>query len=395
MESTGKLTKKLVLQTADMLIERNNKPCKDFHLKIFQRQDDPMRVDFVYFPPEKYEKTVEKLQNTAQIEQFYEILENQGEEKPCEISKFIFKTLYSTLDKEELYILKKSKKTSDLRRRAKKVNEGLEEYLIAFNNFLKEKRKQDKKILDYKRRLDPGLSKEEKKEKIRNFRPQCCKCKKRVGNIFINKGGILEIKCGSSDDPCDIKFRVEKPKIINLKQEIETLSALINKVKENIIKSKLDFLFKLKTEEVVTEDFNSLKEEYNNLNAKLISYHIQLEAQNNTEERDEQLEVENIKLQEMIKLYSDNIKEYKSSESKDSLTSAIETYINEIIPIQQKKRVLQNRFMGITKLTEKHKKWIIDFEAGKFISLSQGEKGKNRLIQKRNLFTDLEYVISK
>ena len=154
MESTGKLTKKLVLQTADMLIERNNKPCKDFHLKIFQRKDDPTRVDFVYFPPEKYEKTVEKLQNTAQIEQFYEILENQGEEKPCEISKFIFKTLYSTLDKEELYILKKSKKTSDLRRRAKKVNEGLEEYLIAFNNFLKEKRKQDEKILDYKRRLD-------------------------------------------------------------------------------------------------------------------------------------------------------------------------------------------------------------------------------------------------
>ena len=102
-----------------------------------------MRVDFVYFPPEKYEKTVEKLQNTAQIEQFYEILENQGEEKPCEISKFIFKTLYSTLDKEELYILKKSKKTSDLRRRAKKVNEGLEEYLIAFNNFLKEKRNQN------------------------------------------------------------------------------------------------------------------------------------------------------------------------------------------------------------------------------------------------------------
>ena len=395
MESTGKLTKKLVLQTADMLIERNNKPCKDFHLKIFQRQDDPMRVDFVYFPPEKYEKTVEKLQNTVQIEQFYEILENQGEEKPCEISKFIFKTLYSTLDKEELYILKKSKKTSNLGRGAKKSNEGLEEYLIAFHNFLKEKQKQDKKILNYKRKLDPGLSKEEKREKIRKFRPSCCKCKKKVGNIFINKGGKLEIKCGSSDDPCTIKFKVDKPQIINLKQEIETLSNLIDKIKENIIKSKLDFLFKLKTEEVVTEEFNSLKEEYNNLNAKLISYQIQLEDQTNIEERDEQLEIENIKLQEMIKLYSDNIKEYKSSESKDSLTSAIETYINEIIPIQQKKRILQNRFMGTTKLSDKHKKWLIDFEAGKFISLSQGEKGKNRLIQKRNLFTDLEYVISK
>ena len=207
--------------------------------------------------------------------------------------------------------------------------------------------------------------------------------------------GKLEIKCGSSDNPCAIKFNVDKPQIINLKQEIETLSNLIDKIKENIIKSKLDFLFKLKTEEVVTEEFNSLKEEYNNLNAKLISYQIQLEDQTNIEERDEQLEIENIKLQEMIKLYSDNIKEYKSSESKDSLTSAIETYINEIIPIQQKKRILQNRFMGITKLSDKHKRWLIDFEAGKFISLSQGEKGKNRLIQKRNFFTDFEYVISK
>ena len=165
MESTGKITKKIVLQTTDMLIERNNKPCKDFHLKIFQRQDDPMRVDFVYFPPEKYEKTVEKLQNTAQIEQFYEILENQGEEKPCEISKFIFKTLYSTLDKEELYILKKSKKTSNLGRGAKKSNEGLEEYLIAFRNFLKAKRKQDKKIKDFKKKIRSRIIKRRKKRK--------------------------------------------------------------------------------------------------------------------------------------------------------------------------------------------------------------------------------------
>ena len=44
-------------------------------------------------------KNVEKLQNTAQIEQFYEILDNQGEEKPCEISKFIFKTLFRLICK--------------------------------------------------------------------------------------------------------------------------------------------------------------------------------------------------------------------------------------------------------------------------------------------------------
>ena len=392
MDATGKLKKKVILQTTDTPIVRNNKPCKCFHLKIFQRTDDPTRVDFVYFPPEKYEKTVEKLQNTAQIEQFYEILGNQGDEEPCDISKFIFKTLYSTLDKEELSILRKSKKTSILK---KKTNIETEEYLKAFNGFLKEKQKQENKFRLFKKGLERGLSKEEKKEKIQKYRAPCCKCKKKVGNIFINKGGKLEIKCGSSDNPCDIKFKVDKPQIINLKQEIDTLLDLIHKIKENIIKTKLDFLFKLKTEEIVTEKFNSLKEEYNNLNAKLISYQIQLEDQTNIQERDEQIEIENIKLQEMKKLYSDNIKEYNSTELKEHLTEAMTIYINEIIPIKQKKRELQHRLMGVKKLKETDKKWLMDFEAERFVSLSGGEKGKNRLIKKRNLLTDLEFIISK
>ena len=105
MDSTKgtKLKKKLILQTEEMQIERNNIPCKGYHLKIFQRKDDPTRVDFVYFPPEQ--DIVEKLQNEEQVKQYFEILDNRGEEAPCEISKFVFKTLYSTLDKMELFIL--------------------------------------------------------------------------------------------------------------------------------------------------------------------------------------------------------------------------------------------------------------------------------------------------
>ena len=144
----GKLKQKLILNTTETLIERNNKPCKDFHLKIFQRSGEPDRVDFVYFTPEKYEKTVEKLQNITQVEQFYEILEKQGDDKPCEIEKFVFKTLYSTLDKEELNILKKSKKKNICKNR--KNNEQLKTYLRAFDNFLKHKQKQENKFRLFK-----------------------------------------------------------------------------------------------------------------------------------------------------------------------------------------------------------------------------------------------------
>ena len=274
----------------------------------------------------------------------------------------------------------------------KKHNQGFEDYLKAFEKFLEAKHKHDKKIQNEKRKLDPNLSLKEKREKIKNFRPPCLKCRKRVGNLFINKKGNLKIKCGSSRSPCNLTFDVKKPTIINLKKEINSLLVSINDIKEEIIKSKLDFLFKLKTEDVVTENFNSLKEEYNNLNAQLISYQIQLEDQTNIQERDKQLEIENIKLQEMIKLYSDNIKEYSSSEDSEMLTVAIKTYIDEIIPIQLKSRDLKYRLMGVKNIKSNDKKWLINFEAETIISVEKGEVGKNRLIQKRNLFTDIEHI---
>ena len=94
----------------------------------------------------------------------------------------------------------------------------------------------------------------------------------------------------------------------------------------------------------------------------------------------------------MIKLYSDNIKEYSSSEDSEMLTVAIKTYIDEIIPIQLKSRDLKYRLMGVKNIKSNDKKWLIDFEGEKIISVEKGEVGKNRLIQKRNLFTDIEHI---
>lgn len=378
-----KLKKKLILKTEEMQIEINNTPCRGYHLKILQRKDDPSRVDFVYFPPEKFQDIVEKLQNKEQVKQYFEILDDRGEEMPCEIEKFVFKTLYSALDKSELFILSK-------RGDIDKKKSNISAYLKAFDSFLKLKKKQENKIRLFKKRLPAELTFEEKKERVDNFKLSCINCKKKVGNIFINTKDKLKILCGAKKEPCNIGFEIKKPKIINLLTEIDNLKEKLEELKEEIIKSKLDFLFKLKTEDVVTEKFNLLKDEYNNINAELVFYQIQLEDQTNIEERDRQINIENIKLKEMIKAHSNNIKEYESTNNKSFLTDAIEIYIDEIIPILKKKSELLYKIRGVKKI--RGKRWLLNAEKEQFESLEGSQSGNFKLVQKRNLYTNFEFV---
>ena len=92
----------------------------------------------------------------------------------------------------------------------------------------------------------------------------------------------------------------------------------------------------------------------------------------------------------MIKLYSNNIKEYRSSEDKTYLTEAIQTYINEIIPILEKKRELLYSMRGVKKI--KGKGWLLNAEKEEFVSEEGSQRGNFRLVQKRNLYTDQESV---
>ena len=81
MSSKGtKLKKKMILSVEGEKTPSNNYPCKGFHLNIFQRDDDPNRVDFIYLTPEKYKTTASQLKTEDDVRAFFEILKKEGEE---------------------------------------------------------------------------------------------------------------------------------------------------------------------------------------------------------------------------------------------------------------------------------------------------------------------------
>jgi len=374
-----KLKKKMILDTYGEKTNNNNYPCKGFHLNIFQRDDDPNRVDFIYLTPEKYKTTASQLKTEDDVKSFFEILKKEDDELTCDQSLFVFKTIYSNLNETELKILRNSRKKSIIKKKS-----ADEKYFKFLDKFLKLKAAYEKKAKKYKNGIKKNnlLTLEEKKEKIKKYKYKCLFCKRNVGTKFINKNGKLSITCGDEKEPCKLNTSATRPKFVYIPDEIENLLTLLEETKQQIIKVKLNLLFKLKPEEIVTEEFETFKRKYNDLNAKLISYQLILEEKQENESRKENFEIENLKLYTYVNLFDQNIKEYQITNKKSFLTEAIETYIKDILPIQENIRNILYKTQFIEK-----------------IATGGGMMKKSdvlyKLIQKKNTIESNQYKIPK
>ena len=343
----GKKLKNRIIISGDSGISKNNIPCEDYHLNIRQDIGDPTKVIFEYIPPKKYKRSV--LKNDEDVKNFISFLEHQGEFLPGDCSKksFIFKTLLSNLDETELEILRKTRQLESKENVRPKIN--IDTYFKSLNLYYENKEKYNEKYRLFKNKImnNNVLTDDEKRQKIKNYKGQCLGCNQKVGMRFINQKGILKMECGNEFAPCNLYLEIQKPKIIFIPSEIKKLLQTLEYLKQDIIKIKLDYLFQLKNEEEVTKEFQKMKEQYNSLNKILKKLNQKLEEQEGREERRSKIKDEKIKLFEYKRLYTNGLKQYQADGNKSNLEESIETYLQDILPINKTIRDLLYTEVGI------------------------------------------------
>jgi hypothetical protein len=113
--------------------------------------------------------------------------------------------------------------------------------------------KQVKEIYDKK------LSIDEKKTKFAEIKRKCIVCGKLGGTIFEEDNTMLLAKCGNQDNPCKLDIKLERAKYDNILKVINTQNGDINRYKNDIITTKLNFLFGFKSQETTLSEFEKLK----------------------------------------------------------------------------------------------------------------------------------------
>lgn len=258
--------------------------------------------------------------------------------------------------------------------------EKWEEYLDAFENLYKLKRKYDKKIESAKKdfeKKNPDASSKEKKANIDKYKKnmKCLKCGKTGGTIFNSIDGF-NAKCGNIDNPCDLKIKIQKPTVIDIPDQLEYMRKEINIQKRMITEYKLDLLFGLDDEEVILTEFQNNKEnlekllsfasemkEYYDRKTKMIEgqqFHPDtgkelLGSDIKTKvyvSREVQLDNKQKEFNQLVSVFKRDIKKYQQSGENSILNDAIITYKNVIIPLQNEIRHLKYQVIYLDKISQ-------------------------------------------
>ena len=240
--------------------------------------------------------------------------------------------------------------------------EKWEEYLEAYEELNKLKKKYDDKIKQSKKdfiKKNPTASKQEKKEALKKYKQnmKCFNCG-QPGGIIID--GDTSIKCGAIDK-CKLNIQLIKPNTIDLPHQIERLTNEINGQKRIITEYKLDLLFGLDDEEVILNEFQTNKDNLETLLSTVVELKEYYDKRNTSVEvpqinpdtgevisgpvgekiwvsRKETLDKKQKELNQLISDFKKNIKLYKKENviigRAKILTDALLIYKNVIIPLQ-------------------------------------------------------------
>jgi hypothetical protein len=207
-------------------------------------------------------------------------------------------------------------------------------------SYYKIKQKYDKKKSAAIKKIynNDDFTLEEKRDLAKKYKQGCVECKRKVGTIFYIQDNMLKAKCGNVKKPCKLNLSVEKTKTTQIQELISTIEKNISSTREDIIKTKLNFLFKYANEDETLERFETKKNELNLLTDYLHKLKEELKQKLNQDERDLIIEENNITYNEAVKQINENIAEYKSSKNIQYLKDNAMLIKDTIFPILDKMR---------------------------------------------------------
>ena len=200
-------------------------------------------------------------------------------------------------------------------------------YMDGLNTFYKLKSKYDAELL---RRRKMEFARGPKF--AARVKGKCIACKRPVGTIFsVNVKGHVAI-CGDREHPCGLDIKLKRGNSVMNEELLKVMKTDNDSAKERIIKLKLDTLFNYVPESKSAELFKKELESFNDSNVLYSAAQKRHdELYNNPHKRETVVQKMGL-AHEMKRRMRTTLEEYEKTENRVLLKSAIDIYINELVP---------------------------------------------------------------
>lgn len=253
-----------------------------------------------------------------------------------------------------------------------------DEYFKAVNIFFSLKSSYETKIKNDRKKIKKNaVNKGDYEKLLEKYQPKCVNCKGFGGTIFKINSGFYMAECNAKDK-CNLNIKIKRGMYANTDTYSHSVKENMDKIKMNIIKNKLNLIFKLDNEDVIVNEFDTLKnefriasekdklikmyndklnkviwseyEEFYNYEEDVIDDESKGEAKQVSEEKrkrdldkktiekDKLIKIIERKIDENIRQFNNFLKEYRNDKvkNKDKLRTALSLYIENIKPYTSK-----------------------------------------------------------
>lgn len=220
------------------------------------------------------------------------------------------------------------------------------DYLGALDVYFKLKKNYDDAFFTAKKKAFlSAKTKLARKKLVALIQPKCINCKRPGGTIFEHKDNKYTAICGVREvhNKCNLNIQLYRGYFADEESMLYMFKKEVDKVKEKIVRQKLDTLFDYVNEKVAAERFKK-EIEYYHLESSI--YNEILQRHNETYYSKTQEDAVNEKITEingLLSQYNAIINDYKNnSENKELLSDALHLHISTIDPEIENLRRLKN-----------------------------------------------------
>lgn len=222
-----------------------------------------------------------------------------------------------------------SEDTPEEKKRGKKKLD----YLESVNIFLKLKSDYETKLRKARKNAyDKGVSKKEKRQRVRDSKIPCISCKRNVGTDFLIKDNRYIALCGDNKNPCNLNIKLFKGEYMNSDTVMELYKQDLEEEKDKIIQTKMNSIFKYVNDQVLSKMFENDLKEYNETTELYNEVLQEHENMYNNLETKEQVERKTQQIYEIIENFQKFMEEFKKTGNKKVLISSIDLYKHELVP---------------------------------------------------------------
>jgi len=210
-----------------------------------------------------------------------------------------------------------------------KINDAIQGYYSfkeKYNTALEKRRQRlmNDPIINWK-----SLSAQQKAKRLALIKPACIVCKQEGGSLFTETDGKLKAICGNISQPCGFHIEVSRGKYVNIETLMNESLEELRATKDEIIRMKLDLLFRFINEDELLEQFDAVQhklQEQQKMYAEFRSYYLSI-----TDNDDIRADTETLTrvISEKVALIKEYMTEFRDSEWKNR------SIIDDILVIYQ------------------------------------------------------------